>query len=402
MGRHVFDRTLTRWFLAGTLAVMGGSGCAAQSQAMKEQTKQIDKLESRVKELERTNGRLMTRIDEMEDDVFLLEDRVESNRLALKRRGEIGGQGGQRGTRIQAPRPSPQTSYGANDYRGQRGRNRAARPSNGKQTEGRSSTRRRETRSRDPRGRTVTTIPSNSQSENSSPSDGKSQTSAKQSGQSDTTSNGADDKDGEKSIVITAEDFKKFADKQSSSSSQSSSGGDTSTKRSPQKRVTEEKLKTTDELGQQGGSAEEANATSGSTAPSGGSMGELEGKTGLDLYKASLSLYRSGDYAAALNGFQSFMDGSPRRDYQDNGLYWIGECYFGLGRHERSIDYFERVINEQPDGNKVPDAMLKMALAYKELGNPEKTRSLLQTLTNRYPTTNAGRLGAKKLSDLNS
>ncbi len=394
MGRHVFDRTLTRWFLAGTLAVMGGSGCAAQSQAMKEQKKQIDKLESRVKELERTNGRLMTRIDEMEDDVFLLEDRVESNRLALKRRGEIGGQGGQRGTRIQAPRPSPQTSYGANDYRGQRGQN--------KQTEGRSNTRRRETRSRNPRGRTVTTIPSNSRSEKSSPSDGNSQPSAKQSGQSDTTSNGGDDKDGEKSIVITAEDFKKFADKQSSSSSRSSSGGDTSTKRSPQKRVTEEKLKTTDQLAQQGGSAGEATATSGSTAPSGANMGKLEGKKGLDLYKASLSLYRSGDYAAALNGFQSFMDGSPRRDYQDNGLYWIGECYFGLGRHERSIDYFERVINEQPDGNKVPDAMLKMALAYKELGNPEKTRSLLQKLTDRYPTTNAGRLGAKKLSDLNS
>jgi TolA-binding protein len=96
------------------------------------------------------------------------------------------------------------------------------------------------------------------------------------------------------------------------------------------------------------------------------------------------------------------MDGSPRRDYQDNGLYWIGECYFGLGRHERSIDYFERVINEQPDGNKVPDAMLKMALAYKELGNRAKTRSLLEKLTNRYPTTNAGRLGKKKLSDLNS
>jgi tol-pal system protein YbgF len=409
MGRRVFDRTLTRWFLAGTLAVMG-SGCAAQSETIQNQKEKIDELNSRVKELERTNGRLMTRIDEMEDDVFLLEDRVEAHRLALKRRGRMGSDR-QRGTRIEAPRPSPQTSYRQNNYRGQ---NQQPQRSQGNRGRSRQP-------ERDPRGRTVTTIPSTS---NSSPQRG-SQSPEQPSGSSGKTSarnnpsdnsasgnngsSGSSDASGdkEKSIVITAEDFRKFAGKQSSGSQNSSDSADTgsSANKSPQKRVTEEKLKTTDQLDRSDGStsAPSSNsAASSSTPASAGNLGKLDGKTGLDLYKASLSLYRSGNYAAALRGFQSFMDGSPRRDYQDNGLYWIGECYFGLGRHERSIDYFERVINEQPDGNKVPDAMLKMALAYKELGNRAKTRSLLEKLTNRYPTTNAGRLGKKKLSDLNS
>ncbi|MFB6371993.1 MAG: tetratricopeptide repeat protein, partial [Bradymonadaceae bacterium] len=101
-------------------------------------------------------------------------------------------------------------------------------------------------------------------------------------------------------------------------------------------------------------------------------------------------------------GFESFLDGSPRKDYRDNGLYWIGECHFGMGDYKTAIEYFQRLLDEQPEGNKVPDAMLKMALAYRELGMSDQARGLLEKLTRRYPSTNAGRLGKKKLSDLDS
>ena len=43
--------------------------------------------------------------------------------------------------------------------------------------------------------------------------------------------------------------------------------------------------------------------------------------------------------------------------------------------------------------------MLKMSLTYKRLGRTDDARALLEKLTQRYPTTNAGRLGSEKLSE---
>ena len=83
----------------------------------------------------------------------------------------------------------------------------------------------------------------------------------------------------------------------------------------------------------------------------------------------------------------------------DNALYWIGECHYGLGDFTRAVSFFERVMEEQPDGNKVPDAMLKMSLALDQLGNRDRAEQVLETLTQRYPMTNAAQLGAKRLAD---
>ncbi len=139
--------------------------------------------------------------------------------------------------------------------------------------------------------------------------------------------------------------------------------------------------------------------SSGESARGSSSVEEqYAGRSGLDLYRMALAKYRSGAYETALGGFEAFLDGDPRSDYRDNGLYWLGECHFGLGRHQKAIDYFQRILDEEPNGNKVPDAMLKMALAYREIGRNDKAQSLLEKVTQRYPGTNAGRLGEKKLS----
>lgn len=203
-------------------------------------------------------------------------------------------------------------------------------------------------------------------------------------------------------LVVTNDDFRKFAREaggSSTSSGDSSSSGSSSSKKA-QEPVTDEKLSTTSELEKRSADQkptdekpEEDSATSGEA---------FEGDSGLDLYKSALAKYRSGEYSIALEGFDRFMEGDPRSDYRDNGLYWKGECYFGLGQYDRAIEQFQRVLEEQPDGNKVPDAMLKMALAHRERGERAEAQKLLEKLVQRYPSTNAGRLGKKKLSDLDS
>jgi len=406
-------RNLVGCAVVASLAA-GVTGCAhgPDSKQKSAEAVKVEKLESRIQELEKTNGRLSVRLDEMEDEVFLLQDRVEAHRLALKRRGFMNGGGGE--ARARAPEPTPETNYGE-----PRGTGRY--PVRGKS--GHSPEERREPAPKDG----ATRIPlSNQQARAQRPSHGggagiarerKDRTGAAESGEESAPRGRTGERrrpkskgESEEEVVITEEDFQEFAnevDEGDSGSSGTSSGSGRSDSSSSdtsggeaKRRVTEEKLPTGD-----GGPSTEAERGSGeepdAPAPD---LDEdpFSGESGLDLYKAALGKYRGGKYATALEGFEQFVSNGPREDYRDNGLYWVGECHYGLGDFEKAVDYFQRVIDEEPGGNKVPDAMLKMALAYREMGMDDRARSMLEKLTDRYPSTNAGRLGEKKLSDLKS
>jgi tol-pal system protein YbgF len=119
-----------------------------------------------------------------------------------------------------------------------------------------------------------------------------------------------------------------------------------------------------------------------------------------DLYKRGLARYRAGNYAAALSDFQEYLKMGPPPDYVDNAYYWLGECSYGLGRYQESLEYFGTVLKKTPDGNKVPDSMLKAALTYARVGRKAEARSTLYNLLETYPNTNAARLAAQKLKEL--
>lgn len=370
------SKYLGRVLVPTVIGLTFGVGCAHQQTASKQDAaeRKIEKLQSRLQEVERTNGRLNVRIEELEDTVFLLQDRTESNRIALQRRGKI-----RRGTtispRAEAPRPAPESYYygEGNPYGRQQ------------QQDG--------YRGQAQNQRSVTRIPLSDQQayrEGQAPEQGGQQQAQKprerpqqaQKPQQNAPNRGSDDP-GEAEIVITEEDFRRFAgDPPSNSSGNSESKSSGSSKRSGKKAqppVTDEKLGTTGE------DAESVDKPKVGANP-------------LDTYRTSLAQYRSGNYSEALAGFRAFLDAGPKADYVDNALYWIGECHYGLGQYAKAVNYFQRVLREQPDGNKVPDSMLKMSLAFEKLGRQDDSQALLEKLTDRYPTTNAGRLGAQKLS----
>ena len=418
---HQLDCTAFGSWLRGAaitaLTMTVGPSCAHQQgeeQKKVATAEKLNELKSRVEELEKTNGRLSVRIDEMEDDLFLVQDRVEAHRLALRRRDYMNPNDSNTEARARAPRETPETNYGGGE---------------GRYPVRESSPDRRSAVQQQPRGdngyrRPVKRIPLNqSQTEgqqrrrNPERSDKRGHQEPDQSSagrvRSKDYDGGGDDGSGSDKIVITDKDFREFARQNSSDSSKNAASGDsddggaeestspgavgrdnaseTSGKES-EARVTEEKLEPTEE--------ETPKDEPRPTEASG--ENPFEDKSGLETYKAALGKYRSAEYATALKGFQAFMDGNPQADYRDNGLYWIGECHYGMGDFRTAVEYFQRLLNEQPDGNKVPDAMLKMALAYRELDMSDKARKLLEKLTRRYPSTNAGRLGEKKLSDLES
>ncbi len=121
----------------------------------------------------------------------------------------------------------------------------------------------------------------------------------------------------------------------------------------------------------------------------------------LEIYREAVEQFNAAEYATALSTLNTFVASGPEADYMDNALYWMGECLYGLGRYNEALGYFQRVANEYPDGNKVPDSLLKEALTFERLSNTQRATSVLTTLVETYPTTDAAERARQRLRDLN-
>ena len=110
-------------------------------------------------------------------------------------------------------------------------------------------------------------------------------------------------------------------------------------------------------------------------------------------YEAAFRLYRSGEYASAVDRFGAFLQTHASSDYADNALFWMGECYFKLGDHEQAVLTFAEVVERYPDGNKVPDALYRQGRAMLALGDssgqPENytpaARQVFERIVAEYP-----------------
>lgn len=325
------------------------TGCTTPSAQTTTQSQQLLALQARLDEAERTNGRLAVRIEELEDNIFLLHDRVDANRIALQRGGMMGSGVAIQGN-PQKPAPTPQTYWGT-------------------------SASQQDTTHTPPYGRQMKRIPLGGGDER----DWQLQSEAYRAEEPAATP-APYESDAE--LVITERDFEAFS--RGTTATPASTNGSTNGRgKQAQAPVTDQRLPTTPEL-------RDRDVRGATQQPK---------RDALAIYKDGLAHYRGGDYREALSSFEQFLASQPQPDYIDNALYWIGECHFGLGAYDHAVGYFQRVMREQPDGNKVPDAMLKMSLAFDRVGRGEDATQVLEDLNRQYPATNAGRLATQRLAE---
>jgi tol-pal system protein YbgF len=115
-------------------------------------------------------------------------------------------------------------------------------------------------------------------------------------------------------------------------------------------------------------------------APTSGADGYLQ------RYAEARNLYEQRRYSDAITGFQEILAENDKSSYADNCQYWIGECYYGLGRFEQAIAEFEKVF-KFTRSNKSDAATLKLGLCYVRLNDRQQARSWFEQLLARYPSS---------------
>lgn len=120
----------------------------------------------------------------------------------------------------------------------------------------------------------------------------------------------------------------------------------------------------------------------------------------LRLYRGAYAALRAGRHEEAERGFREFVRRFPHHDYADNAQYWLGECFYDQKRFDTAAAEFRGVVQRWPEGNKAPDALLKLGYSLLALGDEEKGRATLQELPTAYPRTDAARLAVERLAQL--
>jgi tol-pal system protein YbgF len=142
------------------------------------------------------------------------------------------------------------------------------------------------------------------------------------------------------------------------------------------------------------GTPGQAAAAAGAVAGS-GAQGADQGA-----YANAFNTLKSGNIGAAVAQFKQFLSDYPMSDLDDNAQYWLGEAYYVSRDYDNAAAAFHVVGDKYPQSRKAPDALLKLGYTELEQQKNAEGRATLQQVVQNYPTSDAAKLAAQRLSQL--
>jgi tol-pal system protein YbgF len=90
------------------------------------------------------------------------------------------------------------------------------------------------------------------------------------------------------------------------------------------------------------------------------------------------------EYTAAEGYFQQFLEQYPSDALAGNAQYWLGETAFVSGEYKAAADRFLKTFTNYPQSERAPEALLKLAISLRRLGNNNDACATFSELTQRY------------------
>jgi tol-pal system protein YbgF len=126
----------------------------------------------------------------------------------------------------------------------------------------------------------------------------------------------------------------------------------------------------------------------------------LAGMSPQKLWDLAYSDYAAGQWALAIQGFETFLKAFPRSAQSDDAQLYIGEALQLDGRFNEAITAFDKVITDYPQGDRVADAYYKRGLMYRRLNQNDRARESFEAVVKNYPDSEASRLARQALDRL--
>lgn len=95
-------------------------------------------------------------------------------------------------------------------------------------------------------------------------------------------------------------------------------------------------------------------------------------------FDTARSRLNDGDFIGAQSGFEAFVADHADHPQAGEAWYWLGETFFVRSQFAEAADAYIASLRNQPDGEKAPDALVRLAASLHGLG---RTREACETLS---------------------
>ncbi|MFZ4541081.1 MAG: tol-pal system protein YbgF [Rickettsiales bacterium] len=111
-------------------------------------------------------------------------------------------------------------------------------------------------------------------------------------------------------------------------------------------------------------------------------------------YSAAFRLMNEKRYAEAGAGFDNFVKKYPSDPLTSNAYYWLGETQFARKDYTRATESFRKGFEVNPDGQKAPDNLYKLAMSLAQIKRTNEACVVLSQVAAKY-SESAARTVAK-------
>jgi len=109
------------------------------------------------------------------------------------------------------------------------------------------------------------------------------------------------------------------------------------------------------------------------------------------LYQAGLEKYQAGDLDAAVVTLYEVVANFPKEPARERAQLLVGEIFLEQKDYRGAVAELESLITAVPTGSRVPDALLKMGMAHRSVGDEPRARRAWERLVKEYPASAAAR-----------
>ena len=110
-----------------------------------------------------------------------------------------------------------------------------------------------------------------------------------------------------------------------------------------------------------------------------------------ELYQDGFAKYQAGDLEAAVVTLYEVIASFPTDPARERAQFLVGEIFLTQKDYRGAVAEFEGLIGAVPGGTRVPDALLKIGMAQRSLGEEGRARRTWERLVKDYPTSAAAR-----------
>lgn len=111
-------------------------------------------------------------------------------------------------------------------------------------------------------------------------------------------------------------------------------------------------------------------------------------------YSYAYKLISEKKYSEAAASFDTFVKKYPEDPLTSNAYYWLGESQYARKDYTRSAESFRKGFEVNPEGQKAPDNLYKLALSLTEIKRVSEACVVLQQVVSKYGES-ASRTAAK-------